>query len=102
MRRTWSTPTTCLQPPLESVKALPEVGVEYLPGRGLRQTFPADPHYKLTKPTKFVWLSPLPADPIRPQVVISGQLRPSLHPNVQNMQLKVWRHNNKVDHQPPA
>ncbi|MEQ2296814.1 hypothetical protein AMECASPLE_028286 [Ameca splendens] len=25
------------------VKALPEVGVEYIPVRGLRQTFPADP-----------------------------------------------------------
>ncbi|MEQ2304383.1 hypothetical protein AMECASPLE_026467, partial [Ameca splendens] len=26
------------------VKALPEVGVEYIPGRGLSQTFPAERH----------------------------------------------------------
>ncbi|MED6255479.1 hypothetical protein ATANTOWER_010400 [Ataeniobius toweri] len=29
------------------VKALPEVGVHYIAGRGLHQTFPADPHYTL-------------------------------------------------------
>ncbi|MED6271945.1 hypothetical protein CHARACLAT_025339 [Characodon lateralis] len=70
------------------VKALPEVGVKYIPGRGLHQTFPADPHYVLG-PAKSVRLSPSPVDPIHYQVVISGQLSPSLHPSVQNMRLKV-------------
>ncbi|MED6259462.1 hypothetical protein ATANTOWER_023367 [Ataeniobius toweri] len=87
--------------PQNLVKALLEVGVEYIPGRGIRQTFPADPYYELG-PAKSVWLSPLLAHPAHYQVVISGQLSSSLHPSVQNMRPKVSRHNNKVDHQPPA
>ncbi|MEQ2289710.1 hypothetical protein AMECASPLE_035997 [Ameca splendens] len=71
--------------PRNLVKALPEVGVEYIPGRGLRQTFPADPHYAFGLPR----LSPPPVDPTHHQVVISGQLSPSLHPSVQNMLPKV-------------
>ncbi|MED6263734.1 hypothetical protein CHARACLAT_007480 [Characodon lateralis] len=74
--------------PRNLVKALPEVRVEYIPGQGLRQTFPDDPHYELG-PAKSVRLSPLPADPTHHQVVISGQLSPSLHPSVQNMRPKV-------------
>ncbi|MEQ2231633.1 hypothetical protein ILYODFUR_002564 [Ilyodon furcidens] len=54
----------------------------------LRQTFPADPHYALG-PAKSVRLSPPPAHPTHHQVVISGQLSPSLHPSVQNMRPKV-------------
>ncbi|MEQ2183433.1 hypothetical protein GOODEAATRI_032453 [Goodea atripinnis] len=42
--------------PRNLVKALPEMGVEYIPGRGLRQMFPADPHYTLL-PAKSVRLS---------------------------------------------
>ncbi|MEQ2297900.1 hypothetical protein AMECASPLE_039513 [Ameca splendens] len=74
--------------PRNLVKALPEVGVEYIPGQRLRQTFPDDAHYALG-PAKSVRLSPLPADPTLHQVVISGQLSPSLHPSFQNMRLKV-------------
>ncbi|MED6285661.1 hypothetical protein CHARACLAT_031460 [Characodon lateralis] len=78
--------------PRNLVKVLPEVGVEYVPGRGLCQTIPADPHYAL-EPAKSVRLSPLPADPTHHQVVISGlstpQLSPCLHPSVQNMRPKV-------------
>ncbi|MEQ2285653.1 hypothetical protein AMECASPLE_034105 [Ameca splendens] len=70
------------------VKAFPEVGLEYIRGRGLRQRFPADPHYALG-PAKSVQLSPPPTDPTHHQVVISGQLSPSLHPSVQNMQPNV-------------
>ncbi|KAK5605485.1 hypothetical protein CRENBAI_011790 [Crenichthys baileyi] len=73
--------------PRNLVKALPEVGVEYIPGRGFRQMFPADPHYALG-PAKSVRLSPPPADPTHHQVVISGQLSPSLHLSVQNMRPK--------------
>ncbi|MED6265648.1 hypothetical protein CHARACLAT_027685, partial [Characodon lateralis] len=73
--------------PWDLVKALPEVGVEYIPGQGLRQASPADHHYALG-PVKSVRLSPPPADPTHHQVVISGQLSPSLHPSVQNMQPK--------------
>ncbi|MEQ2178080.1 hypothetical protein GOODEAATRI_010198 [Goodea atripinnis] len=70
--------------PWKLVKTLPEVGVEYIPSRVLRQTFPADPHNTLG-PAKSIQLSPLPEDPTHHQVVISGQLSPSLHPRVQNM-----------------
>ncbi|MEQ2160378.1 hypothetical protein GOODEAATRI_033214 [Goodea atripinnis] len=77
------------------VKALTEVGVEYIPGRGLRQTFPAAPYYTLG-PAKFIRLPPLPANPTHHQVVISAQLSPSFHPSVQDMQPKVRRHNYKV------
>ncbi|MEQ2238919.1 hypothetical protein ILYODFUR_038343 [Ilyodon furcidens] len=87
--------------PRNLVKALPKVRVEYIPGRGLRQTFPADPHYALG-PAKSVQLSPLPADPTHHQMVITGQLSPSLHPSVQNLRPKVGRHDNKVDQRPPA
>ncbi|MEQ2293683.1 hypothetical protein AMECASPLE_036071 [Ameca splendens] len=52
--------------PRNLVIALQEVGVEYIPGRGLCQTFPADPHYALG-PAKSVRLSPLPADPTHHQ-----------------------------------
>ncbi|MEQ2234367.1 hypothetical protein ILYODFUR_031139 [Ilyodon furcidens] len=48
--------------PWHMVKPLPEVGVEYIPGRRLHQTFPGDPYYKLVS-AKSVRLSPLPADP---------------------------------------
>ncbi|MED6284391.1 hypothetical protein CHARACLAT_018808 [Characodon lateralis] len=65
--------------PLSLVRALPEVGVEYIPGRVHCQTFPADPHYALG-PAKSARLSPLPADPTHHQVVISGQLSSLLHP----------------------
>ncbi|MED6278051.1 hypothetical protein CHARACLAT_019715 [Characodon lateralis] len=58
--------------PRNLVKALPEVGVQYMPGQGLGQTFPADPHYALG-PAKSDRLSPPPADPTHHQVVISGQ-----------------------------
>ncbi|MEQ2301482.1 hypothetical protein AMECASPLE_036510 [Ameca splendens] len=61
--------------PRKLVKALPEVGVEYIPGQGLCQTFPAYPHNALG-PAKSVRLSPPPADPTHHQVVISGQLSP--------------------------
>ncbi|MEQ2257854.1 hypothetical protein ILYODFUR_039214 [Ilyodon furcidens] len=74
--------------PRNLIKALPEVGVKYIPGRGLCQTCPADPRYALG-PAKSAQLSPLPADPTHHQVVISGQLSPSLHQNVQNMRPKV-------------
>ncbi|MEQ2180195.1 hypothetical protein GOODEAATRI_033218 [Goodea atripinnis] len=74
--------------PRNLVKTLPEVGVEYVPGQGLYQTFPADPHYAFG-PAKSVRLSPLPVNPTHHQVVISGQLSPSLHPSVQNMRPKV-------------
>ncbi|MEQ2293778.1 hypothetical protein AMECASPLE_037043 [Ameca splendens] len=74
--------------PRNLVKDLLEPGVEYIPGSGLCQTFPADPHYALG-PAKSVRLSPLPADPTHHQVVISGQLSPSLHLSVQNMRPKV-------------
>ncbi|MED6254949.1 hypothetical protein ATANTOWER_002399 [Ataeniobius toweri] len=70
--------------PRNLVKALLEVGVEYIPDRGFRQTFPTDSHY-MFGPAKSVRLSPLPADPTHHQVVISGQLSPSPHPSVQNM-----------------
>ncbi|KAK5600546.1 hypothetical protein CRENBAI_014776 [Crenichthys baileyi] len=50
-------------------KALPEVGVEYIPGRGLRQAFAADPHYALG-PAKSVRLSPPPADPTHQAIVV--------------------------------
>ncbi|KAK5600630.1 hypothetical protein CRENBAI_001360 [Crenichthys baileyi] len=74
--------------PRNLVKALPEVGVEYIFGRGLCQMFPTDPHYALG-PAKSVQLSPLPADATHHQVVISGQLSPSLHPSVQNVRPKI-------------
>ncbi|MEQ2235196.1 hypothetical protein ILYODFUR_039172 [Ilyodon furcidens] len=74
--------------PHNLVKALPEVKVEYILGQGLRQTFPSDPHYALG-PAKSVQLSPPPANPTHHQVVISGQLSPSLHQSVQNMRPKV-------------
>ncbi|MEQ2235630.1 hypothetical protein ILYODFUR_004248 [Ilyodon furcidens] len=67
--------------PLNLVKALPQVGVESIPGPGLRQMFPAEPHYTLER-AKSVWLSSLPADPTHHQVMISGQLGLSLHPSV--------------------
>ncbi|KAK5616351.1 hypothetical protein CRENBAI_013580 [Crenichthys baileyi] len=50
--------------------------------------FPADPHYALG-PAKSVRLSPPPADPTHHQVLISGQLSPSLHSSVQNMRPKI-------------
>ncbi|MEQ2280821.1 hypothetical protein AMECASPLE_023932 [Ameca splendens] len=59
--------------PWNLVKALPEVGAEYILGRGLQQTFPADPHYTLG-PAKSVWLPHLPVGPTDHQVVIGGQL----------------------------
>ncbi|KAK5606257.1 hypothetical protein CRENBAI_024402, partial [Crenichthys baileyi] len=68
--------------PRNLVKALPKVGVEYIPGQGVYQTFPADPHYALG-PAKSVQL--FPVDPTHHQVVISGELSPSLHSSVQNM-----------------
>ncbi|MED6265908.1 hypothetical protein CHARACLAT_030255, partial [Characodon lateralis] len=71
--------------PRNLVKALLEVGVEYIPGRELHQTFPADPHYTLGL-AKSVQLSPLPANPTHHQVVIIEELSSSLHPSVQNMQ----------------
>ncbi|MED6274701.1 hypothetical protein CHARACLAT_019058 [Characodon lateralis] len=55
--------------PRNLLKALPEMGVEYIPGQGLRQTFLADAHYTL-RPAKSVRLS-TPADPTHHQVVIS-------------------------------
>ncbi|MED6254819.1 hypothetical protein ATANTOWER_000800 [Ataeniobius toweri] len=64
--------------------------------KGSCQTFPADPHYTFG-PAKSVRLPPLPADPIHHQVVIGGQLSPSLHPSVPDMWLKVRRHDYKVD-----
>ncbi|MED6267769.1 Bifunctional methylenetetrahydrofolate dehydrogenase/cyclohydrolase, mitochondrial [Characodon lateralis] len=51
--------------PRDLVKALLEVGVEYIPGQVLCQAFPADPHYALG-PAKSVRLSPPPADPAQP------------------------------------
>ncbi|MED6233544.1 hypothetical protein ATANTOWER_013199 [Ataeniobius toweri] len=48
--------------PRNLVKALPEVGDEYIPGRGLRPTFPADTHSTLG-PVKSVGFCPLTADP---------------------------------------
>ncbi|MEQ2228559.1 hypothetical protein ILYODFUR_010114 [Ilyodon furcidens] len=74
--------------PRNLVKVLTEVEVEYIPGRGLRQTLPAVPHYALG-PAKSVQLSPPPADPTHHQVVISGQLTHCLHPSVENMRPKV-------------
>ncbi|MED6239171.1 hypothetical protein ATANTOWER_002918 [Ataeniobius toweri] len=68
--------------PWNLVKTFPEVGVEYIPERGLHQMFPAEPHYTFG-PAKSV--SSLPTDPTHRQVVISRQLSPSLHPSVQNM-----------------
>ncbi|MEQ2285196.1 hypothetical protein AMECASPLE_029394 [Ameca splendens] len=65
--------------PRNLVKALPELGVEYIPGQGLRQMFPANPHYALG-PAKSVWLSPPPADPTHHQVVISGTAQPLSSP----------------------
>ncbi|MEQ2237273.1 hypothetical protein ILYODFUR_021531 [Ilyodon furcidens] len=59
-----------------------------IPGRGVCPTFPADPNYMLG-PAKSVRLSPPPVDPTHHHVVFSGQLGPSLHPSVQNMQPKI-------------
>ncbi|MEQ2221008.1 hypothetical protein ILYODFUR_011382 [Ilyodon furcidens] len=65
--------------PQNLLKALPEMGAEYIPGQRLRKTFPADRHYTLG-PAKSVLLPPLPAHPTHHQVVINGQLSSSLHP----------------------
>ena len=56
--------------PRDLVKALPELGVEDLPDRWFRQTFPADPHdaFGSVMSVKF---APLPADLTHHQVVIS-------------------------------
>ncbi|MED6232295.1 hypothetical protein ATANTOWER_026907 [Ataeniobius toweri] len=84
--------------PWNLVKALLEVKVEYIPGRGFHQTLPADPHHSL-EPAKSVQLPPLQADQTHHHVVSCGQLSPSFHPCVQGMRLKVQRHDYKVDHQ---
>ncbi|KAK5622453.1 hypothetical protein CRENBAI_003332 [Crenichthys baileyi] len=73
------TRTLCLHHPPEIChKALPEVGVEYIPGRGLRQAVPSRPALCAWAWAQAVRLSPPPADPTHHQVVISGQLSPSL------------------------
>ncbi|KAK5621507.1 hypothetical protein CRENBAI_002835 [Crenichthys baileyi] len=53
--------------PRNLAEALPEVGVEYIPGRGLHQAFPADPHYALGPPSLSV-SPPPPADPTHHQL----------------------------------
>ncbi|MEQ2231174.1 hypothetical protein ILYODFUR_036844 [Ilyodon furcidens] len=57
-----------------SGKLVKAQGAEYIYGKGLRQMFPADPHYT-HGPAKSVRLPPLPVDPTHHQVVIDGQLK---------------------------
>ncbi len=70
--------------PRDPVEAPPEVGVEDLSDRRFGQTFPAD-RYSTLGSAESVQLPPPPSDPTHHQVVISWQLRPSLHPSVQDI-----------------
>ncbi|MEQ2312431.1 hypothetical protein AMECASPLE_030974 [Ameca splendens] len=63
--------------PPNLVKALPEVGVEYIPGRGLRQTF-------------------------RPFGGDRWTAQPLSSPECPRHRPKIRRHYYKVDHLPPA
>ncbi|XP_078800178.1 uncharacterized protein LOC144990530 [Oryzias latipes] len=69
-------------------EVLPDVGVKDFPNGGLSQTFPEDPHSMFGSSKSFQPPSP-PANSTHHHIVIGGQLRPSLHPSVQDTRPKV-------------
>uniref|UniRef100_A0A3B5R389 WD repeat domain 4 n=1 Tax=Xiphophorus maculatus TaxID=8083 RepID=A0A3B5R389_XIPMA len=74
--------------PRDVFKVLPEMGVKAPSHRGFRQTFPADPHNTFG-PARSDRLPPPPPEPTHHQVVVSGQLRTSLHPSVQDIRPQI-------------